>query len=1115
MQAKFSRDPDSVRNPAAWLDGILSKEKARIARLASRGVRSYRLMTNMRGTATLDRGSIDRIDALLRELPFDDVQCLWRDDLDVLMIKHRALKWEFRELLASDDILEELVFSTFSEDVQRRALALRAFLSAQTYEDDTVRFREAELQSSLFDLWIDVPVLGITEAPNGPGAAAVLLSNLYDTVFLHGAPGQGKSTLTQYLCQVHRVRLLQTPERGRLGGNAETPLRLPVRAELPQLATYLQGHDPFHSDRSLPGDASPTLEGFLAHLISARSGGGRFDVPDLRAVLAAGPVLIALDGLDEVPALVDRQRVVDSIEEGRKRLRSLTDKLQIVVTSRPRAFTYSPAFGREWETLELADLPKPLIMEYAHVWHRARSASAEEEQETTELLTSRLDDPTFADLVRNPMQLAIVLSLLQRKGHSLPDRRSELYREYMQHYLDRDARKSRVVRENRAQLYNLHGVIAFKMHAQAEVGAAKGTIQEAELRSIIGTFFADRPGGEAVLQELLQGVVERFMALVSREVGSFEFEVQPLREFFAAHFLYDTAPAQGTGSIVDRFDALARNPYWLNVLRFFAGNYGTGQVASLVDGIAALQDDPDWGPTDHPRLLLTMLLRDKVFALDPRAYARAAGLLLDNLPARHVLTYGPPGNGEVEGLTVPERDAADRIVSASLAALSGHIGADRASAIASVLRNYRTSADVDARFRSRLDSVGPSGRAWWLELACHAGVIETMAESEISTALKRVRVSPTLAMRLMENAPQYVESSVRLSQLVVEATLAHGEVVRRQPDAGGTLYEFCVAVTPVFHEAEDAITVKNVHVAHAPRATLADGAHGNWLIRRLHQIAEKSDAGDMMETIRTAITGQYEEVDLAVLVADNVTPAVGPPAHSLVDRREHLLHRLSSSRLHEGAPDSWWARQIALCKDEQGARLVAFCMLRWDYGKNLRTHIEWVNRVLEGVDDRVLRTFARGVVGTYPFSGEVHDVLGAEWHRLSTRTLLVLAGRLDGARVAERIRAPARELDSLGQSSARILGDRLVTAVIGDEKPPEWVFAAIQDIYRRDRGWIARPNGSAENISLLTGKKVLREPEGYPLALVLAAEAAADAHARAFRVRDVATLAAEGRWFAP
>ena len=89
-------------------------------------------------------------------------------------------------------------------------------------------------------------------------------------------------------------------------------------------------------------------------------------------------------------------------------------------------------------------------------------------------------------------------------------------------------------------------------------------------------YLKDEGQDETLAKRLFTGMVERVVALVSRVEGTYEFEVQPLREYFAARHLYDTAPysppgRESKGTLPDRFDALARDLFWQNVTRFYAG----------------------------------------------------------------------------------------------------------------------------------------------------------------------------------------------------------------------------------------------------------------------------------------------------------------------------------------------------------------------------------------------------------------------------------------------------------------------------------------------------------------------------------------------------------------
>ena len=184
------------------------------------------------------------------------------------------------------------------------------------------------------------------ENTNTLGAASLLLNRrmqqLAPKIVLEGAPGQGKSTITQYICQIHRMRLLEKSDSARLvpSSHADSPIKLPFRVDLRDLATWLGRRDPFSPDNS---DAAPpnwqkSLEAFLAAQVRYHSGGIDFTQADLVAVTKLCAVLLVLDGLDEVVDVARRQEVVNEIVAGVSRLEVNSSSLQVIVTSRPTDF---------------------------------------------------------------------------------------------------------------------------------------------------------------------------------------------------------------------------------------------------------------------------------------------------------------------------------------------------------------------------------------------------------------------------------------------------------------------------------------------------------------------------------------------------------------------------------------------------------------------------------------------------------------------------------------------------------------------------------------------------------------------------------------------------------
>ena len=313
-----------------------------------------------------------------------------------------------------------------------------------------------------------------------------------------------------------------------------------------------------------PEQWQDSLESFLAHQIAHQSGGADFTVADLHAVARLSALLLVFDGLDEVADFERRRMVVERISRGTSRLNDISASIQTVVTSRPAAFTDSPGLpDTDFTHLHLASIDRPLIDEYAEKWMRARRLEGREASDVRRVLKVKLDQPHLRELARNPMQLAILLSLIQTRGGSLPDKRTALYDSYVDLFFSREGEKSPIVRDHRDLLIDIHRYLAWILHAEAQTKRTAGSASVERLRHLVEAYLTEEGHDASLAQKLFAGMVERVVALVSRVEGTYEFEVQPLREYFAARHLYDTAPysppgRECGGTLPDRFDALAQ-----------------------------------------------------------------------------------------------------------------------------------------------------------------------------------------------------------------------------------------------------------------------------------------------------------------------------------------------------------------------------------------------------------------------------------------------------------------------------------------------------------------------------------------------------------------------------
>jgi len=689
LQVKFRRTDED--ESAQWLIAALRAELPKIARLATQGATRYILATNARGTAHPGVGRIDLVQDWLDEnVPIPAV-VFWRDEIDRRFdTSPISLKLKYSEMLSLEDGLEVVIKSLLDDTGKRSSEVLRAFVATQFDADKTVKFRQVHLSNDLLDLFVDIPVhvpdgsldfrgrassagaaqrrllasvsggphfvttedelvyngelVYITHTQSGDtrrGAAELFLSSEAQEhlklVVLEGAPGQGKSTLAQFVCQVQRAKYLNKKallERVS-DSSRNTPFRIPIKIDLRDYAAFLDGHSPFMS-AAAPVDPL-TLEVFLAQLISYQAGGLAFSALDSLKLMTSAPVLLFFDGLDEVADVEARAGLVTSIGESLARWGEFDADIQVVVTSRPSIFGRPPSFGRfGFVTLNLQNIDAGRINEYTTKWVAARGLGAAESAEVKKILAEKLELAHIRDLTRNPMQLTILLSLIHQIGHSLPDQRTDLYDRYVDLFLTREADKSPAVRRHRPILLGFIQHLAWLLQTQSESSNSAGSISAVALEKEARDYLSAAGQSTEIAVDLFGGGLERIFVLVERIEGLYEFEVQPLREFFCAQHLYSTAPV-GTyreqalrGDRAQRFEALAANPFWLNVCRFYAGSCERGETGTLVMSLEEMVQTGSVEVANHARRVALALLRDWVFSNAKYAQMKLISTVFDS-----------------------------------------------------------------------------------------------------------------------------------------------------------------------------------------------------------------------------------------------------------------------------------------------------------------------------------------------------------------------------------------------------------------------------------------------------------------------------------------------------
>ncbi|MGW6035971.1 NACHT domain-containing protein [Gordonia terrae] len=747
-QVKWSKD--RIKSPVAWLRAAVEGEAESIERLVANGATRYVLMTCVAGTSTPDTGTIDRLDSEFAALSTRfgiTMEPLWQADIDGMVDgAPDAIKWSYQEMLAGPDLIRFLLHGS---SVEGRAAEMRTTLlrvmKNQGVEDAKVKFSQADLdQTPLAEVYVDVTaelVSGPRAAPDlaglstyqdrAVGALEYLLHTSMPYTVVRGEPGQGKSTLGQYLCQVHRAHILPEDDVNEINAGNYNPSepRLPFRVDLRHYATWMEGFDPYDdSPHLVPGKrrrgVNKSLEHFLVDYCRYYSGGRTVNIEQIQDLLDRYPALIVLDGLDEVGDQRLRSQVVDEIDRLTRRLGAVRRRrTQMVVTTRPNSSSQPEPDKELFEYIRLEAMSPAMQTEYLRKWAAVNGLPGPRRRKLTRVFLGRTAERHIAQLSANPMHLTILLYLINKRGEAVPSARTAIYSAYMDALMDREIERDQIDKDDVDRVHETTSWLGWRMHSGVETDPSLGKLPLKRIRRELFSYLQEVEGPEQLLDKLFQASADRFWALTSKEGETYEFAVQPVREYFAARYLAKYAGMLSFPVLKGTLLAhLIERPYWLNTALFYAGFADPNEVGGLVIGLeATLQSGR------HPlqaRVGLWSLVRDGVFAPVSIVQRKAAQLLTDDLS---LCLIGPERLPE-QFPPLPAGLATTEL----LAALYRLLVQNAASSPRRAQAAARLIGEVDSADRSLVD--------WLSDCLCTATDVEEQSLLAIGAAHRRGRL---------------------------------------------------------------------------------------------------------------------------------------------------------------------------------------------------------------------------------------------------------------------------------------------------------------------------------------------------------------------------------------
>lgn len=637
IQSKFHK-PHLSKDPQKWLIGQVRKEIKAFDEEESDRIwpDNWIIVTNIDPSGKPETGSFDAIKTVLKKSPGGKKVNVhvWggRKVLDLLSL-HGDVAKHYGHFLTPGHVISAL-YSDITDSRASLKEIIRYFVVTQFTDNIFTKLDQAgsssDVRPGVHDLFIDLPFSSISRQYCGQILAELCcaaaqchrysLRNEFPDAWrgwnrhskrarvslIKGGPGQGKSTVSQYLCQIHRASLilagdeLLVNEAVKEHANAilnaakrdyfwPTSPRIPIQIELKEFAHWYSQRKP---------DKAKNVLTYLSETV-AKKIGSEVKVKTLKNAISKRSWIVIFDGLDEVPNDFKDEVANEVMYFLNDVLVEIDGDVLALCTSRPQGYSGQFA-GIDGPVVELSLLDDATAMRCAEPVLKF-GRTEEESEKSIETLKAAILSPNVKELMTTPLQ-SHIMAIVVRDGGRPPERRWKLFDGFYQVMKKRESLKdfknpriARLLREEEKLLKSVHMRLGFVLHARAERSeGAQTALSREEFQSLVKDVVTelDDHDIEQTVDDVMEAITERLVLVSTPENGEqVRFDIRQLQEFFAAEFLY---AGVDSAELRERINTIGVDAHWREVMHFLMSalieNQRTTEVTVAVQVLCQLNE---------------------------------------------------------------------------------------------------------------------------------------------------------------------------------------------------------------------------------------------------------------------------------------------------------------------------------------------------------------------------------------------------------------------------------------------------------------------------------------------------------------------------------------------